>query len=63
MGAAALNWPLIVRAIYREHLQISCLHAKFYKISEYMAKITLKAAAAFVWLLMVKAMKQTEHGC
>ena len=23
----------------------------------------LKAAAAFVWPLMVKAMKQTENGC
>ena len=28
-----------------------------------MAKIPLKAAAAFVWLLMLKAWKQTENGC
>ena len=28
-----------------------------------MAKIPLKAAAAFVWPLMVKAWKQTENGC
>ena len=28
-----------------------------------MAKIPLKAAAAFVWPLMLKAMKQTEKGC
>ena len=28
-----------------------------------MAKIHLKAAAAFVWPLIVKATKQTENGC
>ena len=28
-----------------------------------MAKIPLKAAGAFVWPLMVKAMKQTQNGC
>ena len=28
-----------------------------------MAKIPLRVAAAFVWPLMVKAMKQTENGC
>ena len=28
-----------------------------------MADIPLKAAVAFVWPLMVKAMKQTENGC
>ena len=28
-----------------------------------MAEIPLKAAVAFVWPLMVKAMKQTENGC
>ena len=28
-----------------------------------MGEMHLKAAAAFVWPLMVKAMKQTENGC
>ena len=33
------------------------------EIGQKIAEIPLKAAAAFVWPLMVKATKQTENGC
>ena len=33
------------------------------KISQYMAEIPLKATAAFVWPLKVKATKQNQNGC
>ena len=44
-------------------MPISYLHAKFEQNRSINGKIPIKAAAAFVWPLMVKATKQTKNGC